>query len=123
MKMSLLIQLVLFVGFISLLVCCGKSPYAGQTAATAATFSAIQANILIPNCADCHSTQRAQGGFSVSSYQEVMSSPGAISPFQPSASELYKQTVNGNMPKRMPPLSPSQLQSIYNWLSYGAPNN
>lgn len=114
-------------------VSCGSNPYSGQNPATvASTFSSIQANILTPKCAVCHYTQDPRGGFSVSSYQEVMSSPGAVTPFQSYASELYTQCLSGNMPKKdrtvsgtatLTPLSSNELNEIYNWISYGAANN
>jgi hypothetical protein len=118
------------VAAILLLAACGSDPYSGQSSTVAPTFSAIQANILIPQCAVCHSTQNAAGGFSVSSYQEVMATGGAVTPFQAYVSELYTQTLSGTMPKRdrdkapdATPLSSNQLQAIYNWISYGALNN
>lgn len=105
------------------LASCGTSPYTGQSATTAPSFSAIQTGILTPVCSGCHSSEQASGGFSVSSYAEVMSSAGAVTPFQPGTSELYYQCYNGIMPRNGSPLSPSQLESIYNWIAYGAPNN
>jgi hypothetical protein len=112
-----------YIPLVALLASCGTSPYAGQSPSTAASFSAIQSEILTPACGSCHSTEQARGGFSVSSYAEVMSSPGAVTPFQPGTSELYYQCYNAIMPRDGSPLSSSELESIYNWIAYGAPNN
>jgi uncharacterized membrane protein len=114
-----------------LIASCGSDPYSGTNPASVpSTFSAIQANILTPKCVICHNTQDPRGGFSASSYSEVMSSPGTVSPFQAYTSELYTQTQSGSMPKRDKdqnpngtPLSSGELQAIYNWISSGAPNN
>lgn len=108
-----------------LLSSCGAGPNFGYSNPLTVTsnFATIQSQILMPSCGSCHSPPQIAGGVDVTSYQSLMASPGAISPYQPYVSELYKQTYNGTMPRKAAPLTAAQLQAIYNWIALGAPNN
>jgi uncharacterized membrane protein len=111
---------------ISLFLCaCNKSPSFASTNLNSVTanFSSIKANILDAKCVACHSSIKPKGGVSLSSYDEVMSSPGAVTPFQPHQSQLFWQCYKGYMPEMAPPLSALELQTLYDWIAYGAPNN
>jgi mono/diheme cytochrome c family protein len=102
---------------------CGAGPNFGAQSPGAGSFTAIEQSILQPSCAQCHSTGNAQGGFSVSSYAELMLSPGAVTPYQPQSSQLYNETHSGKMPREGSPLTPAQMQTLYDWIVYGAQNN
>lgn len=79
--------------------------------------------ILDTQCLRCHSHTHPEGGVSVYSYDELMSSPGAVVPFQPHQSQLFWQCYKGLMPEDGPRLSNAELQTLYDWIAYGAPNN
>ncbi|NBX83527.1 hypothetical protein EBQ90_10680 [bacterium] len=104
---------------------CNKSPSfaSPNLSSVPASFSAIKTGILDAKCVFCHSTTKPKGGVSLSSYDEVMSSPGAVTPFQPHQSQLFWQCYKGYMPEMGPPLSTLELQTLYDWIAYGAPNN
>jgi len=116
--------LFLFLG-LTFLCSCNKAPSFASTnlSNVTATFSSIKANILDTRCLICHSTSNPKGGVSLSSYDEVMSSPGAVTPFQPHQSQLFWQCYKGYMPKEGLGLSELELQTLYDWIAYGAPNN
>jgi hypothetical protein len=104
---------------------CNKSPSfaSANLSSVTANFSSIKANILDAKCVACHSTTTPKGGVSVSSYDDLMSSPGAVTPFQPHQSQLFWQCYKRYMPEMGPPLSALELQTLYDWIAYGAPNN
>lgn len=118
-------SVTLFLGVALLLNSCGAGPNFGisKPLSVPSNFSYIQSQILIPNCGSCHTPPLVTSSFDVSSYSSIMASPGGITPYQPYVSELYKQTYSGNMPRNGTALTSSQLQSIYNWIALGAPNN
>ncbi|NBT57812.1 hypothetical protein EBT16_03410 [bacterium] len=107
------------------LVSCNKSPSYSKVSSASlnSSFSAIKATILDVKCSKCHSPTRPEGGVSLSSYDDVMSSPGTVIPFQPHQSQLFWQCYKGYMPEREPALSALELQTLYDWISNGAPNN
>lgn len=104
---------------------CNKSPNfaSANLSSINPTFSSIKANIIDTKCIMCHSSTNAKAGVSLSSYDEVMSSPGAVVPFQPHQSQLFWQCYKGYMPKKAPILSDLELQTLYDWIANGAPNN
>lgn len=107
------------------LVACNRSPSfsSGNSSGLTPTFTQVKSTILDTHCILCHSPNKPQGGVSLSSYDDVMSSPGAVVPFQPHQSQLFWQCYKGLMPEDGPRLSNSELQTLYDWIAYGAPNN
>lgn len=114
-----LIKLLFIIPFV---VTCGSEPKTTVSSANA-TFSAVSQQVLQLRCVRCHSTADAQGGVSVSSFNEVILSPGAVTPFSPASSQLYVQSVTGRMPQGGPALTESELQLLYSWISLGAKND
>ncbi len=122
---TLLIKGIAFLALAVFLGACNKSPSFVSTnlSSVTAKFSSIKANILDTKCVACHSSTNPNGGVSLASYDEVMSSPGAVTPFQPHQSQLFWQCYKGTMPEMGSPLSALELQTLYDWIAYGAPNN
>jgi uncharacterized membrane protein len=118
---------VAMVGGLALLAIegCNSGPTLDGVSATAEQrkFSSISSTILVPKCAMCHAPEGARAGVVVTSYEDLMSSPGAVVPFSPLASQLYRQCLSGEMPRDMPHLSSLELRMIYDWISYGAKND
>ena len=94
----------------------------------------IQSNCAIPGCHDGSSSGSSSGDgesdndrteslFALTGYENIME---IVSPGSPSQSKLY-QVITGGSEEFMPPppqaaLTSSQVDSIYNWISYGALN-
>lgn len=82
--------------------------------------------ILISNCAmsGCHDDASHEEGVVLTSYQKVMVTAD-VSAGNPGGSDLYKVLVDNDPDDRMPrppqnPLTPQQIQIIYNWIQQGA---
>jgi mono/diheme cytochrome c family protein len=97
---------------------CGKPPGA-DVSASASSFSSINANVIQASCVHCHP---GIGPFDFSTYSSLMAS-GTIDPGNPQSSLFYIEVANGSMPQGGPPLSTSQVQAIFNWISAGAQND
>lgn len=106
-----------------LLVACDADPFGTLGSASTATFSQVRTTILSPKCEKCHASDDSDGGVSVSTYDDLMSSAGAVVPYQPYQSQLYAQCASGEMPDDGPKLSQSELQLIYTWIALGAHND
>jgi uncharacterized membrane protein len=78
------------------------------------SFSAIEQYSLQPKCVQCHST--------LATYEGVMSS-NIVVPGSPEKSQLYRQVQSGDMPQQSTGLSTGEIQTIYEWIQQGAPNN
>ena len=88
-----------------------------------AQFPSINANILGPKCASCHSGAKVPHGIYLDGYKAMMESnvfPPLIVPFEPEKSSLYKSILSGSMPKNAPKLSNTEITMIYDWIKAGA---
>jgi mono/diheme cytochrome c family protein len=89
--------------------------------AKAPTYSYIQSQILGPNCAGCHYTGSAKGGYAFDKYTNVFK---AVNVKLPTESDLYKVPEDGEMPPRPNrQLSSEELSLILQWIKKGAPND
>jgi cytochrome c553 len=102
-------------GLSFILVSCGK-PDGGDVTASDSTFSSINSRIIQASCVHCHP---GIGPYNFTSYSSLMAS-GTIIPGNPLSSLFYIEVANGDMPEGGPPLSSSDVQSIYNWILAGA---
>ncbi len=87
-----------------------------------ATFSSIQALILIPKCVGCHSPGGERPQEDYSTYQSTMNT-GGIAPGEPNNSEMFRECESGSMPENAPPLSNQEMLALEGWILMGAPNN
>lgn len=87
----------------------------------AATFAAVLP-IFQRNCAGCHGSTNPKGGYSVTSYQGVMSG-GKVVPGDPDGSPLVQYLTGARSP-RMPagrgPLPEATISQIKAWIKAGA---
>lgn len=84
------------------------------------TFSSITANIFSPKCFRCHSGDKPDGKYDLTTYQGAMAD---IKPGDAEGSKLYMLVANGKMPKKANPLSADELQTVKDWINSGAPEN
>ena len=106
------------------LVGCGGSTPGGRTEnppefSTPPTYSEIQAYILQPKCYACHSGGGG-GGYNLSYYSGLMT---RVISFDAAGSLLFQRVNTGSMPQGGPPLSPTELEAIEDWIDLGAENN
>ena len=80
-------------------------PFQNDLGKAGITFKSISERVLEPNCVTCHSNY--------SNYESVKRELSSIQ----TAIELDR------MPKRGPPLTPTEKQLIAQWISLGAPND
>jgi len=85
--------------------------------------------ILVSNCAfsGCHDAASAQDGVILTDYNSVMNTAD-VRPGRPGNSDLYEVLVDDDVEDRMPrfpnpPLTPDQINIIYQWIAQGAKNN
>jgi hypothetical protein len=115
---------VLWTGFFLVLTACNNKPnFAVADSASPATFPLVTSTILQPLCSRCHSPSILNGGVVLTTYDSLMGSPGAVIPYQPYQSNIFKQCYLEYMPQGGPPLSSAQLTLIYDWIANGALNN
>jgi mono/diheme cytochrome c family protein len=79
-----------------------------------ASYSYLAANVIGPNCVDCHGPALASRGIQVATYQQVVALGNTLI-----------SIVSGGA-ARMPPGSPlqaDQINSIQAWINAGRPNN
>ena len=82
--------------------------------------------IFIANCVRCHSGETPPNGLRLTDYETVMKGSlylPIIIPEEPEASLIYLMTSIGTMPAVGNPLSETQVQTIYDWIAAGAPDN
>jgi len=87
----------------------------------------LVSDIFQPRCQDCHLNGNTEGGLSLDTYASAQAGglsglPG-FTPFQPSNSQIYLRTVNGDMPMGGTPLSSEELGRIFDWIANGAPEH
>jgi hypothetical protein len=81
------------------------------------TFSSVFANIISPKCLSCHSNNGKSPP--LTSYAQIVN---IVKPLAASQSQLYTSMISGGMPPNSP-LSPTELQSVADWINAGALNN
>ncbi|HYW95006.1 MAG TPA: c-type cytochrome domain-containing protein, partial [Bacteroidales bacterium] len=84
-------------------------------------FPVIQSSCAVSGC---HDGTSGENEFIATSYSSIMQ---AVRPGQPNESKLYRVITTGGGEDKMPPfpydpLTSAQIDSIYNWISYGAPD-
>lgn len=82
--------------------------------------------IFIANCVRCHSGESPPNGLRLTNYETVMKGSlflPIITPGEPETSLIYLMTSKGTMPVEGNPLSEAQVQTIYDWIAAGAPDN
>jgi uncharacterized membrane protein len=84
---------------------------------------------LTATCAQpgCHDAATAEDGVMLTDYFNIINT-GDVNPFDPNDSEIYETITDSDPDDRMPPagedpLTPAQIQMIYNWIAQGAQNN
>ncbi|MGV3484577.1 MAG: c-type cytochrome domain-containing protein, partial [Planctomycetaceae bacterium] len=102
-------------------------PASGDDAATVSFRSKI-APILLDSCLACHGPKKAEGGYRVDTYDELLKAgdsgelPIAASPEH--VSELLRRVTSDDESERMPadsePLAPEQIDSLKKWIAAGA---
>jgi uncharacterized membrane protein len=128
---SPLIVLALFTVILS---ACGNTASTSNPATTntqavvnpSVSFAKDVLPILESRCLSCHGGQQTQRGLSVASYNTIMAgsqSGPVVIPSNSPNSLLVQLIQSGQMPKRGPSLTPTQIQTIADWINVGAPNN
>lgn len=84
---------------------------------------------LTASCAQpgCHDVNTAEDGVVLDNYFNIVTT-GDVDPFNPNGSEIYETITDSDPEDRMPPagedpLTSSQIQLIYDWISQGAQDN
>lgn len=94
-----------------------------------ATYDSIRTHILVPKCLDCHGANRADENIRYDTYNYTLGAGGfknTINTVNPGSSSFYRECNSGSMPPRndgYQPLTPTELQVIYDWMLAGAPEN
>jgi hypothetical protein len=106
-----------------------------------ATFSELQKTVFTQSCTSCHmqmsANEPAEAGIDFMSYEAMMASNESttnpkhapfIIPGDPIHSKMYIAVKKGKMPATEDgspgiPLSPQQIQNIYDWIKAGAKND
>ncbi len=83
-----------------------------------ATYVWINANVIQPKCARCH-TAGGQGPGDFGTYSSLMAS-GTVVAGSPDSSRFYTRTTSGSMPPDAEMLSNSSLDAIRTWIENGA---
>lgn len=109
------------------------TPTAGTSAPAAAadaksSFIAQVAPILQDNCVSCHSAKKAEGGYRLDTFHELMqpgdSATATIVAKQADASLLLQRLISADpserMPPESPPLSAEKVEAIRAWINSGA---
>jgi len=77
-------------------------------------------------CAECHGDDNPDEGLVLTTYKDVMlgSIYGAVvKPGDPEGSYLVEMVVSGQMPKKGPDLTPTEIETIVAWIDAGAPEH
>ena len=91
------------------------TPAAGNTN----TYSYVNANIIAPNCLDCHNAMYSGGGIRFDNYNSTI---GAISKSSSANSKMYQAILARRMPPSGP-LTTLQTEQIRIWIDAGSLNN
>ena len=82
--------------------------------------------ILAGRCSNCHAGKLVSNGLNMETYESLMAGSQhgpVIVPGNASSSLLAEKLTSGQMPKRGPKLTPTQIQLIIDWINAGALNN
>jgi mono/diheme cytochrome c family protein len=93
-----------------------------QNAQSLNSFAALNQNIFLPKCGQCHNSSAAKGGVDLSSYRAILGGTNQIVPGNPAQSRVYTEVQTGDMPDAGAPLSSVEVQAIQDWILAGAPN-
>jgi hypothetical protein len=100
---------------------------AGQESGTrAVSFSKEVMSLLKDHCLKCHDEKEKKGGLIMDTYEKLMKGKAGIVKAGDPKNSVLIQKVTGNkpeMPKNAPPLEPSQVRTLTNWIKEGAKNN
>jgi len=105
-----------------------SASFANETAEQPVSFRSDIAPLLLENCLACHGAKKAEGGYRVDSYDELLK-PGdsgeiPVALNKDAASELLKRVTSPDELERMPaesePLAPKQIDRITKWIESGA---
>jgi len=86
-------------------------------------FTSIQNRVFQSQCVRCHAGDEAEGGYDLSSYENIMSEanvPPLVVPGFPEKSLLYQSVADGSMPDGGPALNARALKAISDWILAGA---
>jgi uncharacterized membrane protein len=91
--------------------------------ASAVTFTAINRQIIVPKCVQCHSATNASAGLNFSTYEGVVTD-GVVVPGHPEQSSIFLQVQSGAMPMgSTPKLTSAELQLLSDWITAGGKND
>ncbi len=82
--------------------------------------------ILQSRCVNCHGGERVSNGLSMKTYTDLMSGSQngpVVTPGNAADSTMIQMIAEQKMPKNGPKLTPSQVQTITDWVNQGALNN
>ncbi len=82
--------------------------------------------LLENRCGACHMGKMVSAGLNMETYQSLMTGSEngtVILPGDARGSLLIEKLTSGQMPKRGPKLTPTQIQAITDWINAGALNN
>ncbi len=87
------------------------------------TFTTIYQQLLVPQCLQCHGSEKPADGIDLSSMAGIENSfswPPVLTPGEPEQSRLFLSIRDGEMPKRGPPVSPDLVELVETWIILGA---
>jgi len=99
------------------------------TAAVDLTNVSFQKNVLPifqQHCLKCHGNDNPEEGLELTKYRTLMTGSengSVVEPSDPDNSYLVKMIVSKKMPKKGPPLSSTQIETIIAWIKAGAKDN
>ncbi len=107
---------------------CSFAGVVGVAAAQSVSFRNDVATILLENCVACHGPKKAEGGYRIDTFDELLKpgDTGAIPVVSEKAvsSELLRRIASSDTSERMPadsdPLSQPQIDIVKRWITEGA---
>lgn len=108
---------------LSLSACSDGPKYSASPSLGTPTFTNVSASILRVHCIRCHSTATPTSGVSTSSYEELLSSTTAVTPYQPHQSPMYNEFVGQKLHEDAVRLTVAELELLYQWIALGAKND
>lgn len=111
-----------------LLVCGGLFSQAGTFAADPVSFRRDVAPLLLENCVACHGAKRAEGGYRVDTFAELLKKGDSgelpVGRGEGEAGELLRRLRTADEFERMPaesePLTEEQIRVVSDWIAAGA---